>query len=734
MSSLVSSSGIVTPRALLTAALLAASIHCVQAESSNDVIGVLSSRPDVVSGNDALVWLNPPAEAGWSALLNGQDVSAFFRRSESGKLLGLLSGLKVGKNVLEVRAAEKARSRIDLVNHPLSGPIFSGPHQQPFICQTEPNGLGPPLDADCSAKTIFQYYYKSTQPVALDPSLPAPPAPNLALGFKTYDPSAPQPSDVAQTVTTDGHTVPYIVVREVGTINRAVYDIEFLYQPNQSMPTPWTRPAGAWNGRLIYVFGGGCGPGYRQGTLSGALGPAYGPFLSRGYAVATSTLNIAGNNCDDHLSAETLSMVKEHFIKEYGAPVHTIGWGESGGAIHQLMTAQNYPGLLDGLLIDLSFPDSVGSAQTPSDCALILRAIAGSKQPWTGPQKSAVVGFATWRTCTDGWSDQAGRPWGIIDPVRFCPSLLPKESIYDHRFNPKGVRCDIYDNEINIFGRDPRTGFAYRPLDNVGIQYGLVAFNRGQIDAEQFVELNEQVGGFDDDGNIMASRSVAEPRSVRIAYQRGLVLTGGGGLAEVPIIDWRRYGDDMADSHDRFRSFAIRARLIAANGNADNQVIFVYPRYQAVGLSQWSNAERNLDLAQQTRDLVQKMDRWLDRIAADHDAGTTATKVARDKPSDIADGCWTTDADLIVERATYGGANRCNQEYPVHSDPRIAAGGPLADDILKCALKPIKVSDYAKPLTAAQLERLKAVFPSGVCDYGSPAVGKLVTTAIWERY
>ena len=39
--------------------------------------------------------------------------------------------------------------------------------------------------------------------------------------------------------------------------------------------------------------------------------------------------------------------------------------------------------------------------------------------------------------------------------------------------NPEGARCDVYDHAVNMYGRDPQTGFARRPLDNVGVQYGL---------------------------------------------------------------------------------------------------------------------------------------------------------------------------------------------------------------------------------------------------------------------
>ena len=37
-------------------------------------------------------------------------------------------------------------------------------------------------------------------------------------------------------------------------------------------------------------------------------------------------------------------VAKEHFSEAYGLPRFTIGAGGSGGAIQQLLVAQNYPG------------------------------------------------------------------------------------------------------------------------------------------------------------------------------------------------------------------------------------------------------------------------------------------------------------------------------------------------------------------------------------------------------
>jgi len=55
--------------------------------------------------------------------------------------------------------------------------------------------------------------------------------------------------------------------------------------------------------------------------------------LRQGYAVASASLNVFGNNCNDLLSSETIMMVKERFIENYGVPLFTIGTGGSGGAM-----------------------------------------------------------------------------------------------------------------------------------------------------------------------------------------------------------------------------------------------------------------------------------------------------------------------------------------------------------------------------------------------------------------
>jgi hypothetical protein len=641
------------------------------------------------------------------------------------------------RSSLELRVGGRLRSHIEIVDHPLDGPIFSGPRQEPFICQTIEHGLGPALDSDCNAKTLVQYYYKSTEPTADSPvatiaaALGASPR-SLLAGFKVYDTSKPPPADVARVEISGSGPVNYIIRREVGVINRAIYDVKFLHQPGEPLPTPWTGPNRGWNGRLVYLFGGGCSAGYRQGTLGGAIGVADELLLSQGYATATSTLNIPGNDCNDRVSAETLSMVKEHFIKEYGEPTHTIGFGGSGGATQQQLIAQNYPGLLDGLIVFGSFPDITSTVHSATDCALLTDALSKSTQHWSDDQKTAVSGFATWQTCMT-WASSAAV---YVDP-RQCEHEIPNGSIpaaltYDPLRNRKGARCDFYDNEINFFGRDTKTGFARRPLDNVGVQYGLAAFNAGIITADQFIDLNQSIGGYDSDGHIVAARTASDAGAVRSAYRRGLVLTGGGGLSRVPIIDWRWYSDDQGDVHDRYRSFVTRARLIAANGNADNQVILVD---RPIGLLTYFDPDPVTSIvAHRQQELLRLMDRWLDNLAGAGAGEISAASMLKSRPSELSDGCWQVDGKRVYEESSYSGANVCNRLYPPHGSPRLAAGAPLTNDVLKCALKPIQPSDYAHILTRLQRERLKSAFPNGVCDYTKSGIGAEVTTLTWQRY
>ena len=75
----------------------------------------------------------------------------------------------------------------------------------------------------------------------------------------------------------------------------------------------------------------------------------------------------------------------------------------------------------------------------------------------------------------------------------------------------------------------------------------------------------------------------------------------------------------------------------------------------------------------------------------------------------------------------FSGALAVEQFKGGQSNPtyRLSAGGKVAEDVLKCQLKPVSSSDYAPAtLTASQMARLMAVFPGGVCDFSKSGVNQ----------
>lgn len=665
-----------------------------QRGSRDFLITTVSTRSDLVSGGDVLVQVDVSLQIPLDeveVLLNGQDVTAAF--DEQGPathaLLGLVTGLRDGDNLLEVRQQGRLgpSSFLELTNYPITGPILSGPHLRPYECRTAQSGLGVPLDADCSAASRIDWFYRASNNT-----------------FKPLaDPMGPPPADLVFTTTSDGMTVPYIVRVESGTNNRSIYRIAMLDQ--------------GWNRKLVVSFGGGCDSRYNQGVNQVTNALSHNE-LSRGFAFMISTELVNNQHCNAALQGEAMMMLKEHFIEEHGAPKWTLGLGGSGGAIQQYLIAEMFPGLLDGLQPSLSFPDS--ELVSVLECRLLQAVYAADPVTWTSGKQDAVNGYAP--TTCESWASSFANTNVATHGVGNPPcGLLDQSLVYDPVTNPNGARCSVADMRANIYGRDRLTGFGLSTEDNVGVQYGLSALNRGEISVTEFLDLNERVGGFDIDGNIVPQRSVADRRALERAYLSGLV-NQFENLGSLPIVTQRVYVDQLANNaqniHDRAEDFVVRARLSRAqDGRVDNQIIWT------AGLTGTNLAVLSLEL----------MNRWLDAIAADP-APPGLDKVARTRPADAADACFDATGHRIVEPATYDGPGVCNTLYPNHSMPRLSAGMPLTNDIKKCQLKPIDSGDYAVPFTPSEAARLRTIFPEGVCDYSRPGVGQRPLEGTYLRF
>jgi hypothetical protein len=662
-------------------------------------INVLSNRADLISGGDALVEV-VLSSGGFSSIasvdVDGRDVTPAFAVRTDGRYRGLVTGLANGVNVLRARLTDGSGARINITNHPSSGPVFSGPQVQPWSCNAGAS------DTSCSR-----------DPQTVPGTINGPAGPDSY--FQTYDPAnPPAPVLVAQTTTDQGKTVPMVVRVETGSIGRAQYQIAVLFDPAK----PWTlaQPQQAWNHKLFMIGGASCGVSYQEGTAPGLL---YGKVLGRGFALISSALDVTGNDCNLVTQAEALSMAKEHFIEAYGTVRYTMSIGGSGASIVQQWIANAYPGLYDGLIVEASFPDAWTELINTEDCISLLGY-------WTDPTKWApgvAWGPAEQSSVESGDVPSSCAAFMVAFKSLFTPAdetgQIPAGGAYSPMANAAGVRGTIWDYSVAQLGRRPASawgfieqsigmGFANRPLDTVGIQYGLKALSNRQITPAQFVDLNAKVGGHDIDYNPQPQRTIADPAALTVVYRSGYLNQANN--MHLPIIDIR--GTSNADLHDTFHSWSMRARLDRANGNHDNQVI--WDSFTASGFVVDPTLEA------QAFDL---MDRWLTAIEADTRNQPLAQKVASDKPSDAVDRCAITGTGL---------AGPC--VIPASGSPRLNAGEPLTDDTAKCSLKAMNRTDYFPALfTDAQWSQLQQAFPTGVCDYSRPGINQQATLP-WLSY
>jgi hypothetical protein len=741
---------------------------------SDLTVRVVSSASDQVTGGDARLEIDLPDQIKPKhvrVLVDGNDQSDHFTELPGGgTITGVIDGMALGENEVVVKATGQGRGNaatrttsITLTNHPITGPVFSGPNQYPFVCTTERNGLGQPLvdndsygmpvfaevdgvktdevigySKDCTAETHVEYVYRTT-----------------GGGWAPYSPGQERPADMAQTTTLEGMTVDYIVRWERGTNNRFVYSIAML-APNDTSPDD--LDASAWNGRVIYHFQGGVAIGHTQGTTSTSR-MLYDTGLSRGYAMLYSTGNKTGTHYNLQLGGETALMLKERFIELYGVPLYTVGVGGSGGGIQQYVYAQNHPGLMDAAVPQYSYPDMITQTIHVGDCELLefyMDVIDGANPKWqTWSNRTWLEGLNASDTVFNPYTQSLGNSecingWRGLSPLvlNWNYGAVDGQELFEPQSAIAGIQWTHWEDLINIYGRDA-DGFGRSAWDNVGVQYGLQALVDGNITPDEFLMLNAAVGGWKDQVDMVqegspffppgvidfsnwdpwsvrnqlkssdpltpAPRTEGDMDAIHAAYESGLVFMGD---IDIPIIDWRHYLEQELDMHNSHQSFASRQRMLDADGDASNQVIW----FTGIGPG---GAEFD-----QTPEAFEVIDEWMMNIMANPDAGVAANKppLATDRCFDAAGNEIAAGHDVWAGILDDGPAGACTGTYPVFSTSRIVAGGPIKGGVFKCELQPVAqaladgVYGSWTP-DPVQLATLTTIFPDGVCDYTQPDAG-----------
>src|SRR5262245_10079796 len=127
-------------------------------------VSTVSTRADAVTDGNVLLRVDGEAVAAGpvEVSVDGEAIEVVFdpatRDGPADLRLGLLDGMVEGQHLVEVTAGGETAA-LAVINHPITGPVFSGPHLEPWVCHTEESGLGPPTDEDCSAPTVTSYSY-----------------------------------------------------------------------------------------------------------------------------------------------------------------------------------------------------------------------------------------------------------------------------------------------------------------------------------------------------------------------------------------------------------------------------------------------------------------------------------------------------------------------------------------------------------------------------------------------
>lgn len=726
------------------------------------IVEVVSSAPHQVTGGNARIHIQVPRTVPLhqvEVLVNGVDQRSHFSQITGTRTLtGVIDGLVLA-NTLTIQPNGRGKGRPDpvtliLTNYPIIGPIFSGPHQHPFVCTVMTSGLGQPIpdhpttgtkvfdssnnvigySRDCSINTQVVFKYRST-----------------AGAWKDYTVGMDRPADMAQTTTIEGKTVDFIVRWERGTINRFIYSIAMLAPHDDG---PWRLNKDAWSGRLLYVFDGGVAIGHSQGNPSTSSMLA-DLALGRGYAVIYSTGTRTATHYNLQLGGETALMVKERFIERYDVPIYTVGVGGSGGAIQQYIYAQNHPGLLDAAIPQYSYPDMVTQTVHIGDCELMefyFDVLDASNPRWkTWTNRTLVEGLNASNTVINPYT--GGLPgasecvmgWRGLSPLALNPRFgaVPNQQLYEPQSAIWATEWTHFADIVNIVGRD-LDGYARNYWDNVGVQYGLEAVASGQITPDEFLKLNTMIGGWKNEPDMVqegkpfyppdpvwdpwsqrnqvysinplspAPRTLGNLEAMRTVYRAGLVFMGD---IDIPIIDWRNYLEDELDMHNSHQSFAAHQRMLNADGDAGNQVI-------------WFTDYVSGPRFDQTPEALEVMDEWMTNILANPFKG-----VAGNKPPRAVDRCFDAAGNQIAAGANVwdGILNNkpdgaCTQRFPIYGTSRIVAGGPFKGSIFKCQLKSVAeaigggVYGLWVP-TPAQQAMLMQIFPQGVCDFSKPDAG-----------
>jgi len=247
------------------------------------------------------------------------------------------------------------------------------------------------------------------------------------------------------------------------------------------------------------------------------------------------------------------------------------------------------------------------------ECRLANTVFQSNPVRWTTAKQVAIQGFNA-GTCSNwdvsfasalvradataaGVFGECG--CGVTEPANVA-------SVYTVATRTGSIRCDVFQTNANLSAtKRARLRAAADRQRRRAIRPGRA--ERGERSRPPTSWISTiRWAGFDGDGYAQAARHVADPDALRLTYEGGFVNGfNGRGSRTCRSSTQRDNASDTGNIHDTMQDLIIRARLLRANGRADNQIIWT---------SSAEAASAGVAVAWISLDVINA---WLDNIAAD---------------------------------------------------------------------------------------------------------------------
>ena len=340
--------------------------------------------------------------------------------------------------------------------------------------------------------------------------------------------------------------------------------------------------------------------------------------------------------------------------------------------------------------------------------------------------------------CVNGWRGLS--PLALNPKFGTAPGITPEQQAQ--------VEWTHWNDAVNVYGRDPVTGYARSTWDNVGVQYGLKALVDGDLTPAEFLDLNATVGGWKHAAGRRAGglpvhpaglsvrcgrveraehhpagRERRAPRGPRATSRPCAPRTGPGSCSTAASTSRSSTGATTStrelDMHNARQSFASRQRMHRPAGQRGEPGRVVHRRPPGPRVRPDPDGARGDGRSGSATCAPTRRAAW---PATSRPRRWTAASppTARCSTAAATRGA----ASSTTARTARAPSGSRSTARPARSRAARSTSSSTSARCSRCSAAVARGLYGSWRPSAAELDRLEQIFPTGVCDYRKPDVGR----------